>query len=171
MTAPWKPALEHQFAAALQMLENAVRACPAPDWDDASLAVKHRFWYLTYHTLFWMDFYLSEREAGFAPPPPYTLGEFDPDGVYPDRTYAVSELLAYLEHDRAKLRRALASLTEARAGESCGFTRRDMSVLELHLYSLRHVQHHAAQLNLLLRQRTDSAPRWVGSVSLGPAGS
>ena len=27
--------------------------------------------------------------------------------------------------------------------------------------NLRHVQHHTAQLNLLLRQRTDSAPRWV----------
>jgi len=25
----------------------------------------------------------------------------------------------------------------------------------------RHVQHHAAQLNMLLRQKTDSAPRWV----------
>jgi hypothetical protein len=30
------------------------------------------------------------------------------------------------------------------------------------LYNLRHVQHHAAQLNLILRQVTDSAPDWVG---------
>jgi uncharacterized damage-inducible protein DinB len=35
-------------------------------------------------------------------------------------------------------------------------------VLELLLYDLRHLQHHTAQLNLLLRQRTNSAPRWVG---------
>lgn len=26
----------------------------------------------------------------------------------------------------------------------------------------RHVQHHAAQLNLILRQETGSAPGWVG---------
>jgi hypothetical protein len=26
---------------------------------------------------------------------------------------------------------------------------------------MRHVQHHAAQLNLILRQQIDSAPRWV----------
>jgi len=26
---------------------------------------------------------------------------------------------------------------------------------------MRHVQHHAAQLNMLLRQKTDSAPDWV----------
>jgi hypothetical protein len=37
----------------------------------------------------------------------------------------------------------------------------DGTLLELHLYNLRHVQHHAAQLNLLLRQTIGSAPRWV----------
>jgi uncharacterized damage-inducible protein DinB len=33
---------------------------------------------------------------------------------------------------------------------------------ELLLYNVRHVQHHAAQLSLILRQTTDSAPGWVG---------
>jgi len=27
---------------------------------------------------------------------------------------------------------------------------------------VKHLQHHTAQLNLLLRQRLDAAPRWVG---------
>jgi uncharacterized damage-inducible protein DinB len=37
-----------------------------------------------------------------------------------------------------------------------------MSVAELYLYNMRHVQHHTAQLNLILRQRTSMAsPRWV----------
>lgn len=45
----------------------------------------------------------------------------------------------------------------------------DFSVAELLLYNLRHVQHGAAQLNLILRQETDSAPRWVarGKSELG----
>ena len=38
---------------------------------------------------------------------------------------------------------------------------RAMSNGELLLYNMRHVQHHAAQLNMLLRQATDSAPDWV----------
>ena len=168
MTPAWKPALEHQFAAALDMLENAIRACPAAAWDDASLPVSQRFWYLAYHTLFWLDFYLAEREAGFAPPSPYTLGELDPAGVYPERACSPPELLGYLAHGRDRLRGALASLNEARAAELCGFKAREMSVLELHLYNLRHVQHHAAQLNLLLRQHTNSAPGWVGKGTLGP---
>jgi hypothetical protein len=37
----------------------------------------------------------------------------------------------------------------------------NLCVAELHLDNLRHVQHHAAQLNLVLRQKTGSAPKWV----------
>ena len=32
---------------------------------------------------------------------------------------------------------------------------------ELLLYNMWHVQHHSAQLNLILRQQINSAPRWV----------
>jgi uncharacterized damage-inducible protein DinB len=39
-----------------------------------------------------------------------------------------------------------------------------MNSAELLLYNLRHVQHHAGQLHLLLRQTTDDAPRWVAAV-------
>jgi hypothetical protein len=37
----------------------------------------------------------------------------------------------------------------------------DFSFAELLLYNMRHVQHGAAKLNLILRQRTGSAPPWV----------
>ncbi|MDH3267800.1 MAG: hypothetical protein OEM46_02990 [Ignavibacteria bacterium] len=37
----------------------------------------------------------------------------------------------------------------------------EMSLCELLLYNMRHVQHGAAQLNLILRQKTDSAPKGV----------
>jgi hypothetical protein len=168
MTLPWKSALQHQFVAALDMLENAIRACPEAVWDEAATPIPQRFWYLAYHTLFWLDFYLSEREQGFAPPAPYTLDELDPAGVYPGHAYSNSELLSYLAHGREKLRQVLRSLSEAHGAESCGFGSRQMSIFELHLYNTRHVQHHTAQLNLILRQRTNSAPRWVGRGRLAP---
>ena len=56
----------------------------------------------------------------------------------------------------------IASLTEEKMAAPCGFERRNFSVAELLLYNMRHVQHHAAQLNLILRQSIDSAPNWVG---------
>jgi len=31
---------------------------------------------------------------------------------------------------------------------------------------MRHVQHHAAQLNLILRQTIDSAPTWVSKTKI-----
>ena len=49
---------------------------------------------------------------------------------------------------------------------SCPFPYRNMSNGELLLYNMRHVQHHAAQLNMRLRQETNSAPRWVSKGGL-----
>jgi hypothetical protein len=160
MDALWKTATWSQFGAAIDMLENAIVACPDDLWADPSR--NPMFWYLAYHTAFFLDYYLSDSETGFAPPAPFGLTELDPEGVLPDRAYTKDELRAYLAHGRRKCRETLAALTEARAGERCGFARREISVYELLLYNLRHVQHHAAQLNLMLRQTIDSAPRWVG---------
>jgi uncharacterized damage-inducible protein DinB len=39
---------------------------------------------------------------------------------------------------------------------------KSFSLLELSFYNMRHVQHHTAQLNLLLRQTIADAPKWVG---------
>jgi uncharacterized damage-inducible protein DinB len=41
-----------------------------------------------------------------------------------------------------------------------------LSEFEHLLYTMRHVQHHMAQLNLILRQVIDSAPNWVGRTKL-----
>ena len=160
----WKTATWGQFGAAIDTLENAIQACPEELWGDRSR--RPEYWYLASHTLFWLDYYLADSEEGFAPPPPFTLVELDPAGVMPERVYSQDELLRYLEHGRAKCRATIAALTEARAAERCGFRRRNITVAELLLYNLRHVQHHAAQLHLILRQVTDSAPRWVGRAKL-----
>ena len=85
-----------QFGAAIDMLENAMRAAPERVWSDRSS--QPEFWYVAYHTLFFLDFYLSETSAGFQPPAPFTLSELDPEGVLPDRVYPKMELLAYLAH-------------------------------------------------------------------------
>ena len=164
MNATWRAITWRQFGAAIDMLENALLVCPEAVWGDR--IGQHEFWYLAYHTLFYLDFYLSESEVGFAPPAPYTLGELDPEGEMPDRVYTKTELHTYLVHGREKCRATIAALSDERANQRCGFGRREMSVAELLLYNLRHVQYHAAQLNLLLRQRTDSAPRWVGRIQV-----
>lgn len=155
MDRTWQSALWGQFGASITMLGNALRATPDEVWETDEPQV----WYLAYHTLFFLDYYLADGPEGFAPPAPFTLAELDPEGVMPERTYTKAELLAYLEHGRQKCRARISSLTEPHAPSGFG---RGRSHLEMLLYNLRHVQHHAAQLNLLLRQRTGSAPPWVG---------
>lgn len=155
----WRTAVGAQFGAALDMLEDAVLACPDALWGERGR--QPEFWYLVFHTLFWADYYLAGSERGFTPPAPYTLAELDPAGVMPERVYAKDELVHYLGHVRGRLRTVLATLTDEDARARCGFERRAMSTGELLLYNLRHVQHHAAQLHLILRQVAGATPGWV----------
>ena len=148
-----------QLGAAIDMLENAVVASPDKLWSDRSQ--QPEFWYVVFHTLFWLDLYLSGSVEGFVPPPPFTLDELDPAGIIPERPYAKVELRAYLEHCRTKCRATIGALTDEKADQRCVFGWGETSFAELLLYTMRHVQHHTAQLNLMLRQKIDSAPRWV----------
>jgi len=133
--------------------------CPDALWGDRSQTPE--YWYVAYHTLFFLDLYLSGSVEGFAPPAPFNLDELDPAGILPERVYTKAELLAYLAHGRTKCRATIANLTEEQAWRRCTFPWGELSFAELLLDNMRHVQHHAAQLNLILRQKTDSAPRWV----------
>jgi len=79
-------------------------------------------------------------------------------GLIPLRVYSNDELLEYLNYC-PRSSGVINSLNDQTVfDQSRASHREDYSVLEILLYNLRHVQHHSAQLNLLLRQRIDSAP-------------
>jgi hypothetical protein len=159
MDDAWKNSLWQQHGAAIEMLEKAVLACPDEIWSDPSR--QPQFWYVAYHTLFFLDLYASESIAGFAPPAPFTLSELEPDSVPPDPPYTQAELQGYLDYSRAKCWAVIDALTDESAHRRCGIEWHDISEVELVLYSLRHVQHHSGQLYLMLRQAIDSTPGWV----------
>lgn len=119
------------------------------------------FGYIGYHTVFFLDYYLSEYPNYFAPPAPFTLSEFDPAGVLPDRIYTCEDLLDYLSFCREKCRQLIAVLTDERMVLWFVSYNRDYSMLEVLMYNMLHVQHYTAQLNLLLRQGGVDAPAWV----------
>lgn len=154
-----RTALWNQFGAAIQTLENAITACPEAIWADRS--AKPQYWFLAYHTIFWLDLYLSDTYESFVLPAPFTLNEMDDALVFPEKPYTKEELLTYLAHCRTKFHAKIEALTEETARQRFVLESMDYNVVELMLYNMRHVQHHAAQLNLILRQRTDSAPGWV----------
>ena len=167
MDRTWKDIIWHQFGATINMLENALSASPDDLWrqhlhsEDSERPEFAEFWYVAYHTLFWLDFYLSDSLEGFVPPSPFTLSEFDPAGALPERMYTKDELQTYLEYGREKCRTRIETLSDEMAPQRCRPDWPDMSVAELLLYNLRHVQEHAAQLNMMIGQRVGSAPGWV----------
>jgi hypothetical protein len=154
-----KTALWKHFGASLDMLEQAINACPEEVWGE-NFAFQE-FWYISYHTLFWLDVYLSDGLEGFAPPAPFGLSEFDPEGAFPERVYTKQELLEYLHYSRQNAKRRIANLTKEKAEQFCAYGNNKGNVFDILLDNMRHVQHHTAQLYLLLRQKTNSAPNWV----------
>jgi hypothetical protein len=160
METSWEGIVWHQFDAAIDMLEDAIVACPDDVWRDR--ARRPEFWYVAYRTLLFLDLYLSGSIDGFAPPAPFTLAELDPAPRVPERPFTKHELQGYLQHGREKCRTTVRTLTDDRAADLCRFPWGEVRFAELLLFNMRHVQHHAAQLNLILRQATDSAPERVG---------
>ena len=167
VSTTWNAALWGEFGGAIDMLEGAMHACPEDVWSDPSKRPEWvrndvvGFWYLVYHTLFFLDYYLSDPAEPFVPPPPFNLDELDPAGLLPERPYTKDELQRYLDHCREKCRATIRDMTQERASEPRRFGSNDGTLLELLLDNMRHVQHHTAQLHLILRQKTESAPRWV----------
>ena len=151
-----KSAIWCQFGASIDMLENAIQACPDDLWNkEKSLS------HLSYHTLFFLDYYLSLEPVGFSQPAHFKHSEFEDEP--PQEIFAKAEVLEYLQSCRTKMLGLFADMTENLAlsrwiNESKTM---DYSILEIALYNLRHVQHHVGQLNMLLRQHGVEAPDWV----------
>ncbi len=157
-----KTAVWQQFGASIDMLEDAVHACPdelwiASLWNEPDRQQEYTtFWYRVYHTLLWLDLYLSaSSEEDFTPPAPFT-----PDGL-PEQPYTKDQLRGYLEHGRRKCRSTVETLTDERARQRCQYEWGDVSFLELLLYTMRHVQEHGAQLHMCLGQHGIAVDDWI----------
>jgi hypothetical protein len=158
MNIPWKTIIWQQFGAAIDTLDDTLRACPDELWrgrlweTPAERPEYSQFWYRVYHTLFWLDLYLTGAEEGFAPPAPFALIEMEEDDL-PERPYTKDELQSYLAYARKQCQATIEALTDETAQRRCRFGWGEVSFAELLLYNMRHVQEHAAQLSLLLGQK------------------
>jgi hypothetical protein len=153
MEQSFKEIYWNQFGASIDALENAIEMCPEGVWDN-----ERKFWYNAYHCLFFLDYYLTLEPAKFAPQP-IAIAEFE--DRMPETAYTKVEILEYLEFCREKCRDLIAGLTDEIAEGRWVNAYKNYPFLEILLYNMRHVQHHAAQLNLILREEIGDAPDWV----------
>jgi hypothetical protein len=158
----WRTSLWQQYGAAIDMLEDAIGLCPdqlwtAVLWKDTDDVRYGQFWFVAYHTLFWMDLFLTGSQEGFVPPPPFIRR------VLPEQPYTKEQILTYLARCRSRCQSTIEALTEEQAHQRCVFEWMEPSFLELQLYSMRHVQEHAAQLSLVLGQHDVTGFDWIAS--------
>lgn len=170
MSLTWKDIVWRQFGAAIDTLEDAMNACPDELWEtrlwnESGTAPQFaEYWYIVYHTIFWIDFYCSNSAEGFSPSAPFTVAEPEMDALEPERVFTKQELQTYLDYARTKCYAKIESLQDENEPQRVRANWRVNTVAELLLYTMRHVQEHAAQLAMLLGQKTGSAPGWVGQV-------
>lgn len=166
MDSIWNTIVWQQFGAAIDTLDDMLRACPDELWcarlweHPPERPEPSQFWYRGYHALFWLDLYLTGAEEGFAPPAPFALIEMD-DDVFPERPYTREELQSYLAYGRSTCHATIAALTPEAAQRRCRFAWGEVSFAELLLYNMRHVQEIAAQMNLFLGQHGVAVPDFV----------
>lgn len=177
MTDVFKQCLWANFGAAIDMLKNAIAGCPDALWRDGT-----PFFYMAYHTVIFGDYYLTHPVADFQPLLPYRLVDMDQlpagaiDDVIPNAFYSQREMLDYLSVIREKCKKRITEATAEQLNERwikaeevdlhglCPSLVVDYTVLEILFYNFRHVQHHVAQLNFMLRQKINAAPDWVSQV-------
>jgi hypothetical protein len=160
MDSNWRTSVWQQYGAAIDTLKDAIELCPdhlwtTVLWTDTDDVRYGQFWFVAYHTLFWMDLFLTGSQKGFAPPSPFIRG------ALPEQPYTKEQILAYLGQCRSRCQSTIEALTEAQAQQRCVFEWMEPSFLELQLYAMRHVQEHAAQLSLVLGQHDVTGFDWI----------
>ncbi|MBI1279933.1 MAG: DinB family protein [Anaerolineaceae bacterium] len=160
MDARLKTSLWLQYGAALDTLEDAMNLCPdnlwtVQLWADADDSRYGQFWYLTYHTLSWTDLFLGGSYEDFKPPAPFVRGKL------PDQPYTKEQIYTYLKSVRAKAHTIIEGLTDEQAYQPLILEWMQAPYVEMLMYAMRHIQEHAAQLNMVLGEKGVTGQDWV----------
>ena len=153
-----KQALHQQYGAAIDMLENAVQACPEWLWDNNSKGPA--FWQVVYHTTYYLDLYFSEFEEVLSTSPKHDGAAHRLEFI-PERTRSKDELLGLLSKARLKCFSVVDIIDPTYLEGSTPFEWQSFNRANLVLDNLRHVQHHVGQLVMLLRREVNVDLEWV----------
>lgn len=149
------------------MLDACVDRCPDLNWDEPVVELK--FCQVAFHTLIFTDLYLgrdleSLRQQVFHRENEAVFADYEElEDRTPQQRYDKTFIKAYLRHCRDKVARVIAAETEETLNVRPGFKRKNFSRAELHVNSIRHIHHHAAQLSLLLRLNVNESIPWFSS--------
>ena len=153
----YKTLIGNQFEAALCTLSDCIQQCPSELWHEPLAEL--RFCQIAFHTQFFTDVYLGRnleelRKQAFHAEHVATFADYE---ELADRrqqnTYEKDFIDDYLDHCRDKAVEVISAETEQSLAHHPGFEWLPFSRAEVHVYNIRHIHHHPAQLSLHLRQR------------------
>lgn len=167
MLATLRELLAQQYEASLSMLNLCVARCPGASWNES--VAKWKFCQAALHTVFFADLYLQPGDdvAAFKRQPFHVehknaFGDYEELEDRPHvLLYEKPFVLSYLRQVRLKAQETVARESADVLSGPSGFHWRKCSRAELHVYNIRHVQHHAAQLSLKLRLDAHVDIPWV----------
>lgn len=159
--------IANQYEAALCTLNACVDACPDTAWNGPVVNLK--FCQVVFHTLFYADYYLgvSEepfRQQAFHRQHAAVFGEYEElQPAAPINLYEKPWIKVYLQYCREKAVEVARSETAESLAAPSGFPRKPFTRAEGHVYNIRHIQHHAAQLSMRLRMDSQIDIPWFRS--------
>lgn len=159
-----KNELVSEYKAALKMLLDTVKKCPDDLWE--SVEYENAFWRIAYHALFYTSFYLSQSPDKFVPWDKHIhnyngLGTvtYDQQPIIINVIYSKNDLIDYAGDIWNDLEN---KVSEENMDQPCGFSWIPMNRLQLHLYNIRHLQHHVGQMTERLHQKGIKGINWEG---------
>lgn len=172
MIETFKRLIASQFEASLCTLAHGIERCPAELWN--ARVAKYPFNQVAFHTVFFADYYLGPNAESFQRQlfhlaNPLLFGDYEQlQDREPASVYERSQIKSYLEFCRNKAAATIAAEDEVSLNAPANFARRNFKRAELHVYNIRHIQHHAAQMILRLRLDSDVDIPWIGAGWLEP---
>lgn len=167
MLATYRQLVINQYDAVLAGLNFCVDRCPDALWD-ASVD-RQPFCQIAFHALFYGDVYLGFGEEGLREQPfhlehPDDFRDYEElEDREPVLLYGRDFIKQYIQHCRAKAAATVAAETEEILAGPSGFERRTFTRAEMHIYNIRHLQDHMAQLNGYLAAQTGIQIPWFSS--------
>lgn len=154
-----KKILLANFERTLQMLGRAIDDCPDQLWDASDEAIS--IWQYAYHCLIGLDVFLRERGRPFVPLAFHNnAGGNLAKGQGPVMTR--DQIAGYRDEVYARNRDFLNSTPEVDFIRDVEIMGARLSLADLVMDQIRHVQHHVGAMHTQLRRHLGSAPPWVG---------
>ena len=165
MTDLFKSLIKSQFLAALNTLNQSIENCDDATWQAEHIDLKVN--QVVFHTLYFTDLYLHQGLDGFKAQPfhlksPDLFQNYEEDlDQLQTNFYAKPKCIEYIEFCHQKTHTMIDAETERTLYGASGFHWPPFTRAELHIYNIRHIQHHAAQLGIRHQLLGGQPLKWV----------